>query len=117
MHQLQVNKYPNCVDGGNFFQIRSLSGSKITSVVNKRASLNVAKDKIRRWISVGSGMVYFLEYIVFCGFQLLKREPQPQDSAFLKTRRLPETVVTDASWFCFGGMLRVSGSYSSLKIT
>lgn len=57
MHQLQVNKYPNCVDGGYLDQIFSRSGSKIWSVVNKRESLNVAKDRIRRLMSVSSGIV------------------------------------------------------------
>lgn len=43
MHQLQVNKYPNLVDGGYFFQIFSRKGSRITSVVSKRVIRKAAK--------------------------------------------------------------------------
>jgi predicted transcriptional regulator len=51
IHQSHVNKYPNVVEGGKRFQTLLRSHSKIMSVVNRRESLNVAKDSRARCIS------------------------------------------------------------------
>jgi len=61
IHQSHVKRYPNVVEGGKRFQILLRSHSKIMSVVNRRESLNVAKDSrarsrivrsLSKWVSI-----------------------------------------------------------------